>query len=80
LTRTNGDTIDKQHHVDGFQWICLGIMYLAGNREDILFKQFFYFRINVIVGPAVQKGEMCVINAKAAFDNLEDTLFFDLSA
>ena len=80
LNGYNGNTVNEKYHVNGFERIGLGVVYLADNREDILCKEFCYFRINVIIGPTVQEGEMCVINAKAAFDNLEDTLFFDLSA
>ncbi|CSA09116.1 Uncharacterised protein [Vibrio cholerae] len=36
------DTIDKKHHVNFFQWICIGITNLASHTKQVGRKIFFY--------------------------------------
>ena len=51
-------------------------MHLTGDGEDVLLKVFADAGVGIVVGQAVEQGEVSIINSNAFFQHGEDAVFF----
>ena len=54
-------------------------MHLTGDGEDVLLKVFTDAGVGIVVGQAVEQGEVSVIDGDALFQHGEDAVFFELA-
>lgn len=54
-------------------------MHLTGNGEDVLLEVFEDAGVGIVVGQAVEQGEVGIINGNALFQYGEDAVFFHLA-
>ena len=75
----NGQAIDEDDHIYRKCGILFGVVYLSGDREDVVLEVLGDFGIDGVVGQAIQQCEMCVVNVQSAFEDFDNAVALDFA-